>query len=121
MRLRRFPFALAACGFVLAAVPEPRSLHARDPLPPALLDVCRAPTLAQSPLLLARSETQPFTADVIPAGEAASGMPPLFMDLGELHVPITTSSPEAQAYFDQGVRLAFAFNHAEARRAFVAA
>src|SRR5690606_36025602 len=94
---------------------------AEDPLPPALRDVCRAPALAQSPLLLARSETQPFTADVIPAGEAASGMPPLFMDLGELHVPITTASPEAQAYFDQGMRLAFAFNHAEARRAFVAA
>lgn len=121
MRMRRLPFALAVCGLAALAVPETRSLRAEDPLPPALRDVCRAPSLTQSSLLVARTETQPFTADVIPAGDAASGMPPLFMDLGNLHVPVSTSSPEAQAYFDQGMRLAFAFNHAEALRAFVAA
>lgn len=121
MRTRRLPLALAVCGFAVLAVPEPRSLRAEDPLPPALRDVCRAPAPTQLPLLLARTETQPFTPDVIPAGEAASGMPPLFMDLGDLHVQLTTASQEAQAYFDQGMRLAFAFNHAEARRAFVAA
>ena len=31
---------------------------------------------------------------------------------------MSTVSPLAQRYFDQGLRLAFAFNHAEARRAF---
>jgi hypothetical protein len=30
----------------------------------------------------------------------------------------STSSAEAQAYFDQGLRLAYAFNHGEAQRAF---
>ena len=30
----------------------------------------------------------------------------------------TTASPQAQAYFDQGLKLTWAFNHAEARRAF---
>jgi tetratricopeptide (TPR) repeat protein len=54
---------------------------------------------------------------MIPAGELA-GDPPLFEDLGTLTYPVTTSSLEAQAYFDQGLRLAYAFNHAEARRAF---
>lgn len=119
MRPRRLSCALAVCGLVVLAVPAPHALRAENPLPPAMLDVCRSP--APSPLLLGRSETQPFTADVIPAGESAAGVPPLFTDLGDLHVPITTRSAEAQAYFDQGMRLAFAFNHAEARRAFVAA
>ena len=119
MRPRRLSHALAVCGLVVLAVPEPHAVRAENPLPPAMLDVCRSP--APSPLLLARSETQPFTADVISSGESAAGVPPLFTDLGDLHVPITTRSPEAQAYFDQGMRLAFAFNHAEARRAFVAA
>ena len=44
--------------------------------------------------------------------------PPLWDNLGNLHYPITTTSPEAQQYFDQGLRLAYGFNHAEARRAF---
>ena len=33
---------------------------------------------------------------------------------------ITTAQPEAQAYFDQGLGLAWGFNHAEARRSFQA-
>lgn len=119
MRPRRLSCALAVCGLAVLAVPEPRALRAEDPLPSAMRDVCRTPAPFQ--LLLARSETQPFTAEVIPAGESAVGVPPLFTDLGDLHVPVTTRSPEAQAYFDQGMRLAFGFNHAEARRAFVAA
>lgn len=41
--------------------------------------------------------------------------------LGNHTHAITTSKPEAQAYFDQGLRLLFAFNHDEAIRAFRAA
>jgi tetratricopeptide (TPR) repeat protein len=44
--------------------------------------------------------------------------PPIYDDLGSLHHPITTSSEKTQAYFDQGLRLMYAFNHAEAIRAF---
>ena len=44
--------------------------------------------------------------------------PPLYDDLGDHHYAITTEVPEAQAYFDQGLRLYYAFNHAEAIRAF---
>ena len=43
---------------------------------------------------------------------------PLFADLGALSWPITTRQPFAQAYFDQGIRWAWAFNHSAARRAF---
>jgi len=51
-------------------------------------------------------------------GPPAETRPPLLSGLGTHHHAITTSSPEAQAYFDQGLRLAYAFNHDEAIRAF---
>jgi hypothetical protein len=39
----------------------------------------------------------------------------LFGGLGDFHRAVNTHSPEAQAYFDQGMRLSWAFNHDEAR------
>jgi tetratricopeptide (TPR) repeat protein len=45
----------------------------------------------------------------------------LFDGLGSFHRPITTASPEAQLYFDQGMRLVWAFNHDEATRSFAKA
>jgi len=46
---------------------------------------------------------------------------PLFEGMGDFHREITTSSPDAQRYFDQGMVLAFGFNHAESIRSFRAA
>lgn len=46
---------------------------------------------------------------------------PLFDGMGDFHRAVTTNSPEAQRYFDQGMVLAFGFNHAEAVRSFRAA
>jgi tetratricopeptide (TPR) repeat protein len=43
---------------------------------------------------------------------------PLYDDLGSHHRAITTRVPRAQQYFDQGLRLSYAFNHREAIRAF---
>lgn len=43
---------------------------------------------------------------------------PRLQNLGNHHYEITTSSPEAQRFFDQGLILAYGFNHAEAARAF---
>lgn len=54
------------------------------------------------------------------AAEAAESVP-LFTDLGSLRHPITTTSEQAQQYFDQGLRLVYAFNHEEAIRSFEAA
>ncbi|WP_274629992.1 hypothetical protein [Arvimicrobium flavum] len=48
----------------------------------------------------------------------AEAEPPLWDNLGALTYPVTTKSKESQAYFDQGLRMAANFNHAEARRAF---
>jgi tetratricopeptide (TPR) repeat protein len=45
----------------------------------------------------------------------------IFDGLGTFHRKVTTGSPEAQAYFDQGMRLIWAFNHDEATRAFARA
>jgi tetratricopeptide (TPR) repeat protein len=44
--------------------------------------------------------------------------PPLWKGLGTLSYPITTDNEEAQKYFNQGLRLTYAFNHAEAYRSF---
>lgn len=46
---------------------------------------------------------------------------PLFENLGDHHFAISTSSTKAQAFFDQGLRLTYAFNHAEAHRSFMEA
>ena len=46
---------------------------------------------------------------------------PLFDGMGDYHMPITTADPDAQRYFDQGMVLAFGFNHAESIRSFRAA
>ena len=58
-------------------------------------------------------------AEAAPADQTAA--PPLFDNLGSLHHPITTTSEQAQRYFDQGLRLVYAFNHEEAIRSFEAA
>lgn len=45
----------------------------------------------------------------------------IFPGLGDFHRTVTTRSPEAQAYFDQGMRFVWAFNHDEATRSFARA
>ena len=57
---------------------------------------------------------------VMPPASAQSGNEsvPLYDDLGDYHFEISTSVDLAQRYFDQGIRLYYAFNHAEAIRAF---
>jgi tetratricopeptide (TPR) repeat protein len=59
-------------------------------------------------------------AETTPA-TAAGATPPaakLFPDLGRFHRAATTSSPEAQKYFDQGLLFCYGFNHEEAIRSF---
>lgn len=43
---------------------------------------------------------------------------PLYDNLGDYHYEISTDVPAVQQYFDQGLRLYYAFNHMEAIRAF---
>lgn len=53
-----------------------------------------------------------------PAPDFVNTNPPLWDGLGNLTYKITTSDAQAQAYFDQGLRLTYGFNHDEAQRAF---
>jgi len=42
----------------------------------------------------------------------------LMSGYGDLHHPVSTSNPQAQQFFDQGLRQIYAFNHDEAARSF---
>jgi tetratricopeptide (TPR) repeat protein len=42
----------------------------------------------------------------------------LMQGLGDLHHPVSTSTQQAQQFFDQGLRLIYAFNHDEAAHSF---
>jgi tetratricopeptide (TPR) repeat protein len=121
---RRLLEALAACGLV-ALAGSAETAAAFDPLLSASGGLCRPqavgrPVLLQALLAAAapRSETQPFQPAAM---KAAPGDVPLYGDLGRMSFKLGRASPKVQAYFDQGLRLAFAFNHAEAQRAFQAA
>lgn len=52
---------------------------------------------------------------------SADAVAPMFDNLGDHHRTISTYLPAAQRYFDQGLRLMFAFNLEEAERSFRAA
>ena len=68
--------------------------------------------------LLGACSTQPAPHEHAGAAASTGAPPPLFDDLGRYHRAITTTSPRAQAYFDQGLRLVYGFNHYEAQAAF---
>ncbi|MBN8736143.1 MAG: hypothetical protein J0H27_07720 [Xanthomonadales bacterium] len=59
------------------------------------------------------------------AGDTASApattAPPLFDTFGDLHRDVATRVPAAQRYFDQGLRMAYGFNHEAAGRSFAEA
>ena len=67
--------------------------------------------------------------DPVALGEAASQndvqstavpgqIAPRLQKLGDHKFPVTTSSPRAQLFINQGLMLAYGFNHAEAARSF---
>jgi len=58
-------------------------------------------------------DTPPEAAKPAPTGEMA----PRLQNLGAYAFPVTTKSKQAQAFVNQGLNLAYGFNHAEAGRA----
>src|SRR5262245_55776237 len=84
--------------------------------------VCHAPAAAGLPKVMLRiAQTEVPRAEMSAASSApafADIEPPLWDGLGSVTFKITTTNDRAQAYFDQGLRLAYAFNHGEAQRAF---
>jgi len=69
--------------------------------------VMAADAVAHDPIVTAKAE-HPGVQNAVP----------LYDNLGDLSYPMTTNNPMAQRYFDQGLRLTYAFNHAEALRAY---
>lgn len=79
-------------------------------------------SFAKSLLVLSAILTAGCAEGVEPVEElVARAGAPLFEGMGDYHRSITTSDPGAQRYFNQGMVLAFGFNHAEAIRSFRAA
>jgi len=82
------------------------------PFLPILLAACAAPAAAQP------HDAMPMPPQTLadwPKGAR------LYEGLGSFHRAVTTSSPEAQRFFDQGMRFIWAFNHDEATRSFARA
>src|ERR1700731_4648377 len=50
--------------------------------------------------------------------KAHTAPPRLMSGLGEVHHPVSTQNRQAQQFFDQGLKLVYAFNHDQARRSF---
>jgi hypothetical protein len=70
-----------------------------------------APTLAQTHQHYAKDEKADQPS---PTGQLA----PRLQNLGTHTFPVTTKSRDAQVFINQGLNLAYGFNHAEAGRAF---
>jgi tetratricopeptide (TPR) repeat protein len=102
---------LAALGALVAMV----VLSERSPSPAA-----NAPVDAATPVGGAADHPghMPALPETIEQWAAAAQ---LIDGLGNFHRGISTKSTEAQVYFDQGMRLLWAFNHDEATRSFAKA
>jgi tetratricopeptide (TPR) repeat protein len=73
-------------------------------------------------LAATRTEVPPNEMQAaVPAPDFVNTTPPIWDGLGKRTYKVSTSDPQAQAYFDQGLLLAYAFNHDEAQRSFHAA
>jgi tetratricopeptide (TPR) repeat protein len=82
--------------------------------------ICHGWSFATAKVIqVAQTEVSPAAQQAAQSTAAfADTKPPIWDGLGTIHYPVTTASKEAQSFFDQGLRLAYAFNHAEAQRAF---
>src|SRR6516165_2539373 len=84
--------------------------------------ICHTPTasgLRNVMIRLAQTEVPRAEMSAVrPTQAFADTEPPMWTGLGSINYKTTTANERAQAYFDQGLRLAYAFNHGEAQRAF---
>jgi tetratricopeptide (TPR) repeat protein len=66
-------------------------------------------------LVLGASSNDASTPTMV---KPAAATMPLYPGLGPVHHPVTTATPLAQKYFDQGLAFTYGFNHDEAERSF---
>ncbi|MEW5757338.1 MAG: hypothetical protein AB1810_13655 [Pseudomonadota bacterium] len=88
---------------------------------PSLLQRTRLAVLIFGTVLAIPALAAPEQQEHKGAQAAAESKVPLYDNLGKHHYAITTTVPLAQRYFDQGLRLYYAFNHQESIRAFTEA
>src|SRR6185312_9160438 len=110
--------------------PQPRRLGLPcPPFPPVLVratDHGRTTMIRRSLLLpllavlLVGCDPAPKAAGDTAAAPEATALP-LFDTFGDLHHDVASRVPAAQRYFDQGLRMAYGFNHEAAGRAFAEA
>ena len=82
-------------------------------------DLQQAPTnLQKASFNFIKCTPTTYLLDVV---DSTQQIAPLFENLGDLSYKITTKNEKAQTFFDQGLRLTYAFNHAEAHRSFMEA
>jgi tetratricopeptide (TPR) repeat protein len=112
---------LAGNALTLAGASE----NAADPSQPFIgpdFPICHTPVAKGLPgMMLRLAQTEVPRAEMSAANAApafADTEPPLWTGLGSVTYKVSTTNERAQAYFDQGLRLAYAFNHGEAQRAF---
>ena len=89
------------------------------------IDVLCCVFSCQKPMNEDVSEPDPFQQAMslcfIPAGmswDFSEGKAPLIEGMDVLDFAVSTDNPEARKYFNQGLLLAYGFNHAEAERSF---
>ncbi len=85
---------------------------------PTIYLPCIAASLALSAAAASAPAQQRELRPGQPTTTQAAAATPVYDNLGTLHHAITTRSPVAQKYFDQGLRLTYGFNHDEAIKSF---
>ncbi len=92
----------------------------RDPLRTPLETTLLLASLLLAPPANAQSGTHQHYGHGANADQPApdGSMAPRLQHLGEHRFPVSSKNPQAQRFIDQGVNLAYGFNHAEAARSF---
>jgi tetratricopeptide (TPR) repeat protein len=73
---------------------------------------------AQTTPKQATNEEPKAAHHAMPAANSADKPAAMMTGIGNLHHPVSTRNAQAQEFFDQGLRLIYAFNHDEAARSF---
>jgi len=113
-RTMRLSLALVSTGLLGVSAPyefTPQQLALLDPTT-AISAMCGG-----GPKAAAMRDRIAMAAAFVAQAATPAGIR-LYDGLGKVHFPITTSSPEAQRYFDQGMGFAYGFNHAAAIASF---
>jgi tetratricopeptide (TPR) repeat protein len=114
--------ALLASNIATRADADSAAADISLPLAGPDIPVCTTPPATFQPSTMLRlAQTEVPRAEMSAASNApafADTEPPLWAGLGYITHKITTANELVQVYFDQGLRLAYAFNHGEAQRAF---